>query len=191
MENLTGKISTTLKSLRQEKGWSLDVASKHTGVSKAMLGQIERGESSPTIATLWKIASGFEASFSSFIEETSTDTIMPVHRMGELKQMHPLDDKIRVMPIFPYDENLHFEVFIIELLPGCEHLSPPHKGDVIEHTVVVEGMIEVLLAGTWHKLKKNEGLRFNANQPHGYRNTSSKPATFHDMIHYPALIVNE
>jgi transcriptional regulator with XRE-family HTH domain len=185
LENLAIKISKTLKHLRKERGWSLDITSQKTGVSKAMLGQIERGESSPTIATLWKIATGFETSFSSFIEEKVAATVTPIHRISDLKAIHPNDDKIRVMPIFSYDEKLLFEVFIIELLPGCEHLSPPHKTGVIEHIIVVEGKMEVLVSDTWHKLKKNEGLRFNADQPHGYRNTSSEKVTFHDMIHYP------
>ena len=57
-----------LRALRTGRAWSLDRAAQETGVSKAMLGQIERGESSPTIATLWKIASGFNTSLSSLIE---------------------------------------------------------------------------------------------------------------------------
>ncbi len=185
MENLIVKISTNLKLLRQERGWSLDVTSKKTGVSKAMLGQIERGESSPTIATLWKIASGFETSFSSFIEDAVVDSKATIHRTSKLRQIHSKDDKIRVTPIFPYDEKLCFEVFVIELLPGCEHLSPPHKGGIIEHVVAAEGKIEVLVGKAWHKIKKDEGFRFNADQPHGYRNISSKKATFYDIIHYP------
>ena len=60
-------LATSLRALRNEKHWSLDRAAQETGVSKAMLGQIERGESSPTIATLWKIASGFHVSLSSFL----------------------------------------------------------------------------------------------------------------------------
>lgn len=183
MENLAAKISSTLKSLRQQRGWSLDVASKATGVSKAMLGQIERGESSPTIATLWKIATGFDTSFSSFIEESSDAKTM-ITRQGELKQLHPDDNKIRVMPIFAYDKKLKFEVFIIELSPGCEHLSPPHQGNVIEHVIVAEGEMELLVDEKWQPLKKNEGLRFNANQAHGYRNHTSKKAIIHDIIHY-------
>lgn len=68
------KIGTTLKMLRQQRGWSLDIAQKNTGVSKAMLGQIVRGESIPTIATPWKIASGFKTSFSSFIDDLCMET---------------------------------------------------------------------------------------------------------------------
>src|SRR5437762_1737845 len=101
------QISLTLKALRRERGWSLDKAAEKTGVSKAMLGQIEREESSPTIATLWKIASGFNTSFSSFIEDIQIGS--PTHRVGQAQQLHPHDKKIRVMPLFPFDKELNFE----------------------------------------------------------------------------------
>lgn len=185
MKDVYKQIAVTLRALRHERGWSLDKASEETGVSKAMLGQIEREESSPTIATLWKIASGFQTSFSSFIVDISADFNAPIYRTGEAQHLHPTDEKIRVMPLFPFDKQLNFELFIIELLPGCEHLSPPHKEGVIEHVIVVEGKIEVLVNGTWQFLSKGEGLRFEANQPHGYRNVTAKIASFHDIIHYP------
>lgn len=184
MNHLTAKISSILKDLRNQKSWSLDVASQKTGVSKAMLGQIERGESSPTISTLWKIASGFDVSFSSFVEDIEPYQKGLIYRKAELKQLHKQDDKINVMPIFPFDENLGFEVFIIELLPGCSHLSPPHQKGVIEHVIPVIGSIEVFVHEEWHKVNQHEGLRFDASLAHGYRNLSGQIALFHDMIHY-------
>lgn len=149
-----------------------------------MLGQIEREESSPTIATLWKIASGFDTSFSSFIDDIHSESSEPVHRHGRTQQLHPKDKKIRVMPLFPFDNKLNLEIFSIKLLPTCEHLSPPHQSGVIEHVIVVDGKMEVLANGTWQTLKKGDGFRFDANQPHGYRNLSSKIAIIHDIIHY-------
>ena len=185
MENIYKHIATTLKDLRQKKGWSLDKAAVATGVSKAMLGQIEREESSPTISTLWKIATGFRTSFSSFIEDIHTDFTEPVYRAGQTQHLHPTDKKIRVMPLFPFDKQLNLEIFVIELLPGCEQLSSPHEQGVIEHVIVAEGEMEVLINGAWQALSKGEGLRFNANQPHGYRNMTSEIACIHDIIHYP------
>ncbi len=184
MKNLNVTISTNLKLLRQKNGWSLDVASKKTGVSKAMLGQIERGESSPTISILWKIANGFETSFSYFIEDAVANKKSTLYRKSDLIKVHSRDDKIRVTPIFSYDKKLGFEVFIIELLPNSKHLSPPHHGNIIEHVIATYGPMEVLVDSIWHKIKKNEGLRFNANQPHGYRNTSGKKIAFYNIIHY-------
>ena len=68
---ISKSIAQHLQSVRKGRGLSLDKTAKLTGVSKAMLGQIERGESSPTIATLWKIATGLECSFSSFLSVLS------------------------------------------------------------------------------------------------------------------------
>ena len=151
-----------------------------------MLGQIERGESSPTISTLWKIASGFDVSFSYFVEDIEPYKSGFVLRKPGLQQLHKQDDKINVMPIFPFDENLGFEVFIIELLPGCAHLSPPHQKGVVEHIIPVTGPIEVLVQGEWLQVNQHEGLRFDASLPHGYRNLSDRSVLFHDMIHYTA-----
>ncbi len=189
MDILSVKISDTLKKLQKERGLSLNAASQKTGVSKAMLGQIERGESSPTIATLSKIASGFDVSFSSFIEETEPHLSGFIHRKSELQQMHEQDKQIKIMSIFPFDENLRFEIFIIELLPGCTHISSPHQKGIIEHVIPVSGIIEVLINQIWHKVNQNEGVRFDAHLPHGYgyRNLSTTIALFHNIIHYPKL----
>lgn len=61
--DITQHPATTLKALRQARGWSLSKLAEETGVSKAMLGQIERNESSPTVSTLWKIATGLNVPF--------------------------------------------------------------------------------------------------------------------------------
>lgn len=182
--NFSDIISLRLKSLRHSVGWSLDVVSKNTGVSKAMLGQIERGESSPTIATLWKIAAGFNVSFSSFVEDLVDANNTTVYRESSLKQMHKDDDKTKVMTVFPFDEAVGFEIFIIELLPSCEHISPMHQSGVVEHIVVAQGEMDVMVNGKWHSLKQGDGFKFAADVLHGYRNLSGVPAVFHDIIHY-------
>ncbi|MBO9610601.1 MAG: helix-turn-helix transcriptional regulator, partial [Paenibacillaceae bacterium] len=50
MEHIHIKLGRNLKSIRQTRGYSLDKVAELTGVSKGMLGQIERGETSPTIS---------------------------------------------------------------------------------------------------------------------------------------------
>lgn len=185
MQNISKHIALILKSLRQKRGWSLDKTAQETGVSKAMLGQIEREESSPTIAVLWKITNGFQTSFSSFLEDTHVDAKEPIYRSGQALNLSPVDDKIRVTTLFPFNDQVNCEIFIIELLPTCEHLSLPHKPGVIEHVIVVDGTMEVLFNGVWKTLRKGEGLRFSADQPHGYRNLTSGNVCFHNIIHYP------
>lgn len=184
MEELNKYIAATLKELRQKKGWSLDKTAAATGVSKAMLGQIERSESSPTVATLWKIATGLEAPFSAFIAESGRVTRGPSSGVGCVDSIPMNDAKICVTPLFPFDQTLKFEFFIIELAPHYEHLSSPHQVGVVEHVVVVKGTMEVLIEGEWRSLRIGEGISFAADRPHGYRNCSTAPAVCHDIIHY-------
>ena len=68
MDAMSSRISENLRQIRKEKKLSLDSMAEQTGVSKSMLGQIERGESSPTVATLWKIATGLHISFTALLE---------------------------------------------------------------------------------------------------------------------------
>ena len=54
------KIGERLKEIRNTRQLTLDDVAELTGVSKPMLGQIERGQSSPTINILWKISTGLK-----------------------------------------------------------------------------------------------------------------------------------
>lgn len=183
MQPISEHMAFVLKNLRQERGWSLDKTARETGVSKAMLGQIERAESSPTIATLWKIANGFQCSFSSFLQGLEGQESFS--HSQHTSHLDSADKKMRASALFPYDEQTRCEIFFIELLPGCEQLSIAHKSGVIEHVIVVEGTIEVLLNDVWQVVPVGEGIRFNADNPHGYRNKTTSKASFHNIIHYP------
>jgi len=178
-------LAIALRTLRNEHGWSLDRAAQETGVSKAMLGQIERGESSPTIATLWKIATGFHASLSSFLEPSPPVAAQHFfHRSSDAVRSRPGNDGMLVAPLFPFEARFGFEIFELTLLPGYERLSEAHEAGVTEHVIVHRGTMEVLVEAKWITLTEGEALRFSADQAHGYRNTQAEPAVFHNLIHY-------
>ena len=184
MQELSQHLSFTLKRLRQQLGWSLAQAAKQTGVSKAMLGQIERGESSPTIATLWKIASGFDSSLSFFLEPKPEESQGTLLRSADLLRQQPASDAMLVSSLFPFEQRFGFEMFELTLLPGYERLSEPHAVGVTEHVVVLSGVLELLINGDWVTLEKGAAVRFSADRSHGYRNLSDADAVFHNLIHY-------
>ncbi len=72
MGSMDLKIGEKLKSIRMARTLSLDDTAVLTGVSKPMLGQIERGQSVPTVTTLWKIATGLKTPLSAFLEGPQT-----------------------------------------------------------------------------------------------------------------------
>ncbi|NRB20939.1 MAG: helix-turn-helix transcriptional regulator [Rhodobacteraceae bacterium] len=172
-------ITVNLREIRAESGLSLSKAAALTGVSKAMLGQIERGESSPTIATLWKIAKGFHLPLTALIgepirESSSADGIFETVQFP---------GSISVKIVFPYDADLRAETFHVSLQAGQSHQSQPHDHGVTEEVFVLTGEMEVLRDGDWVSLSAGQGLRFAADQPHGYRSARTG-AAFLNMHHY-------
>ncbi|MBW7902690.1 MAG: helix-turn-helix transcriptional regulator [Rhodocyclaceae bacterium] len=180
---LAAHLARTLQRLRAGRGWSLDRAAAETGVSKAMLGQIERAESSPTVATLWRIASGFRTPLSAFIEPPAHDG-KPLFRAAAALRDRPASDPMWVAPLFPYDARFGFELLELTLAPGYERRSEPHLAGVFEHVTVVRGTLQVLVDGRWRTLNEGEAVRFPADRPHGYRNRGDAPAVCHDLICY-------
>lgn len=168
-----------LKEIRVAAGLSLAQASDLTGVSKAMLGQIERGESSPTLVTLWKLARGFHLPLSAFIDGFEADAPGPAPQ----SRVH-FDESISFDRLFAYDPAFGSESFLIHLRPGQTHVSHPHDTGVVEDIVVTRGVVELELAGIWTRYEEGQAVRFNADQPHSYRNPGETPAQFHNTLHY-------
>ena len=72
--NLNATIAANLKRLRLERNLSLGQLAELSGVSKVMLGHIEKGDSNPTINMLWKIANGLKVPYTMLIDEQENDS---------------------------------------------------------------------------------------------------------------------
>jgi len=173
-----------LKSIRSERGWSLDQTAARTGVSKAMLGQIERGESAPTVATLWKIATGLGVPMTALLEEDrGSDDVLLLRDAAELR-VRPAQEGMQRALIFPYEARFGFELYELTFAPGFESISEPHDTGVVEHITVQHGEVELLVEEEWRLLRQGQALRFPADRRHGYRNPTGEEAVVMDLIHY-------
>lgn len=177
------EIGQQLRHIRTESGWSLTRAAKETGVSKAMLGQIERNESSPTISTLWKIATGFHKPLSVFI-----DRLLVTEEDDKVREdpiVFSRNHDLKAKLLFPFDPRFGFEMFAIKLLPQQTHLSDAHDKGVFEHIIVISGSMEVKIKGQWKSLFEGDMIRFAADRSHGYRNSDKNDTVlFHNIIYY-------
>ena len=99
--NIAQHLAATLKTLRQQRLEPVATGGRDR-VSKAMLGQIERNESSPTVATLWKIATGLNVPFSAFIVPDAS---------AAPSAFDPQQQAMVVTPVFPWDPELRFDHF--------------------------------------------------------------------------------
>lgn len=190
-EAISLRIARRLKALRTERGWSLDSCSKHTKVSKAMLGQIERGESNPTISILWKIATGFQVSFSSFLVAEGTQLPEPQELFSNPDHLGSIADHqgMRVETLFPFSPDVGMETLRVTLSPNHVQKSLPHDAGVIEHIIVLAGELKLSFERESVTLTQGQTIRFNADQPHSYSNCSIDGglAQFHNIICYPSI----
>jgi len=104
MENMQLILASNLRRIREERRLSLDKVSELTGVSKSMLGQIERGESNPTLQTVWKIANGLRVSLTDLTEVPRSETV--VISKEDISTIVSDNGLFRVYPVFPFDGRL-------------------------------------------------------------------------------------
>lgn len=176
-------IGTHLKEIRLHRNLSLDDTAKMTGVSKPMLGQIERGQSIPTITTLWKIATGLKVPLSSFLEEPQPEYSIVAPSPDE--SISENDGRMRAYPLFPYDPIRNVEIFSIEFDSGCSHTSEKHNDGVEEYILVQTGTLQLILNGQEIILSEQQAIRFKADIPHSYHNPFEKQCTVYNIIFYP------
>lgn len=183
MEQLSLKIGERLKEIRNTRHLTLDEAAELTGVSKPMLGQIERGQSSPTINVLWKISTGLKIPLSFFCRQPETE--YTVAGLSEKEMIKEEDGGMRAYPLFPFNPARNLEVFYIEFDAGVMHDSFPHVAGVEEYILLVQGTLKMVIGGKEVFLQKGQSIRFGADVPHAYHNVSDEVCTIYNVIFYP------
>lgn len=188
MNQLDKNIAINLKRIRKAKKLSLDMLAECTGVSKSMLGQIERGESNPTVATIAKIVEGIKVPFEEFlyIKEDSVTIVdcdtLPIYK--EKKEAY----KVKI--VFPYDKLRKFEVFEADFMPGAMMISNAHGERSTEYVTVVSGELSLLVADKKYTVKTGYAIRFDSAQEHTYFNNGEEPLIMNVVLSYDNSIVS-
>lgn len=183
MERLNIIFADNLKRLREEKKLSLDNVAKLSGVSKSMLGQVERGEVNPTISTVWKIANGLKVSFTTLMSRPEADTEL-VYR-DEIQPLIENDGKYRNYPLFPFSDTRPFEIYMLEIDHDGHLNAEAHPRGTHEFITVFSGEITVEVNGERHRVATGDSISLRADTPHSYHNDGEMQAKLSMVIHYP------
>lgn len=175
-------LANNLKMLREQRKLSLDKVAEMTGISKTMLGQIERGESSPSITTVWKIANGLKLSFSSLINEPHSGTV--VVSREEVQALVEDNGRIRIFPYFPYEDGRRFEMYSLEMEHGGYLSAEAHIEGTEEFITVFDGEVTIRVDHEEYTVKQGESIRFKADKPHVYHNSGNTLNRLSMVIHY-------
>lgn len=181
--DLTPVVGGNLRRLRSQRGLSLERLSQVSGVSRAMLGQIELGQSAPTINVLWKISSALGVPFSALISSRSSGGLH-VLRAEQAKLLTSHDGSFTSRALFPFDEPRRVEFYELRLAPGGVERADAHNPGTTENLVVAKGAVEIEVEGRKEQLGAGDAMVFEADVPHVYRSRSDGESVLYLVMTY-------
>ena len=180
--DLAPVVGRNLRKLRVRRGLSLERLAQKSRVSRAMLGQIELGQSAPTINVLWKIARALGVTFSALISAWGTATV--VLRAAESKRLTSGDGAFVSRALFPFDKSRRVEFYELRLAFRGEETAGPHPPGTLENLIASQGSVEIEVDGKPHLLKTGDAILFEADVPHAYRNRGEIEAVMYLVMTY-------
>ncbi|HVM95300.1 MAG TPA: XRE family transcriptional regulator [Candidatus Acidoferrales bacterium] len=181
--DLTPAVGANLRRLRGQRGWSLEKLAQASGVSRAMLGQIELQQSTPTINVVWKIARALDVPFSAMIAQPgeSGPKLLPAAR-AKILSSH--DGGFSSRALFPFDEPRNVEFYELRLAPHACEQADAHAPGTVENLVVTRGTLEIRVADDRHVLGVGDAIQFAADTPHEYRNPGREETLMYLVMTY-------
>jgi transcriptional regulator with XRE-family HTH domain len=183
-----GELSITvgrnLRRIRTRQGFSLERLAKISGVSRAMLGQIETGKSTPTIALLWKVATALGVPFATLIAaQNETGTV--VLRKSQEKLLSSSCGRFTSRALFPFDGKRNVEFYELRIAGHHAEDAEAHAGGTRENLIVTSGSVEIAIGKDRPVLLRDgDAIVFDADVPHSYRNVEATEAVLYLVMTY-------
>jgi len=177
-------LGRNLRRLRTRQGHSLERLAKRSGVSRAMLSQIETGKSAPTINLLWKVATALGVPFATLLDSQKIHGTV-VLRADDAKVLASHDGRFTSRALFPFDGERKVEFYELRLAPNHVEHADPHAAGTVENIVVTRGRIEVRSGrDSPSVLEQGDAILFEADVPHSYRNLTDREALAYLVMTY-------
>ncbi|HSO27157.1 MAG TPA: cupin domain-containing protein [Anaerolineales bacterium] len=174
-EKLRPGVGMRLRTFRERHGWSLRELAQRCGLSINAISRIERGENSPTVASLNKLAVALGVPITDFFTERNQETAILMQRDNRPKSENGCFMAEPLVDLTTYDTTL--EPLLLTIAPRCHYEAEAsgHPGDEFVHCL--EGEIEYQVNDETYRLGAGDSLLFQAMLPHSWRNPQSTPAS--------------
>jgi transcriptional regulator with XRE-family HTH domain len=176
----SGRLGERIRGLRRERRLTLDVLAGRSGVSRAMISKLERGEKNPTLVVAAKVAEGLGVSLSQLVgvEERREVVVVPRGRRMVMRDPETGFERQLLSP------NLGGIEFIRNVVPegSTSGEFPPHCRGVEEYVVVEKGWLRAILGGEEHLLGDGDALYFEADVPHRFDNVGEGECSYYLVI---------
>lgn len=176
-------IAINLKELRTERNLTLGQLAKISGISKAMLSDIEKGDSNPTINTIWKIANGLNVPYTRLMDGIEKEATVvrksePTVQIGE-------SNHYRVYCYFKSTPVRNFEWFYVELDAHSSNVTIGHSKKAQEYIYIIHGELILHTELGEHTLQEGDAMVFDSSIAHTYINRQDTLLSFMVINFYP------
>jgi XRE family transcriptional regulator, regulator of sulfur utilization len=167
------RLGAVVRELRLARGLSLRTLAGRAGFSASFLSQVELGQTSPSIASLERIAVALDVGLVDFFPPANATVVV---RRGERPELTSRWSRAHVETLAPAGSVRGLEPMMLTLDPGGQSGGYPvgHGGD--EFAIVFEGDVLLTLGDEVHRLERGDAATFPAETPHRWENPGSTPA---------------
>ena len=178
----SGRLGERIRALRRERGLTLEVLAGRSGVSRAMISKLERGEKNPTLVVAAKVAEGLGVSLSQLVgvEEKREVVVMPKERRMVVRDPDTGFERQLLSPSFG-GRGIEFIRNVVPRGSGSGEF-PPHRRGVEEYVVVERGRLRAILGGEEYLLEEGDALYFEADVPHRFDNAGEGECSYYLVV---------
>lgn len=178
-------LAARLSALRQSAGLTLEDVAETSGISRATLSRIERGDNSPTASALGRLCAAYNVTMSQLLMEVEDDAPRLIPRRDAVTWTDPQSGFERIA-ISPPARGYGIELVWGELPPGAtvDYSAPPAPG-MEQHIVVFDGRLHLSLGGRQYDLKRQDCLRMKLYSTVSFHNPGKRRARYLVAIKRP------
>ena len=177
-EELDALIAGRVGALRQARGLSLAALADRSGVSKAMISRVERGDSSPTAMILGRLAAGLGVSLTGLLAQEA-DPVQPLRKRAAQQVWRDPQTGYRRRQVAPRDLRTGVELVEVELPRGARVDYPPWAANAYSQRVwLVEGALQVSHGEAVFKLEPGDCLDFGVDCAVSFRATGGRACRY-------------
>jgi len=178
--NINAHLAERLRSLRVERGLTLEGLAERTGVSRSMISLIERAESSPTAVILDRLAAGLGVTLASLFAERESGAASPLARRQEQRVWRDPDSGYVRRNLSPPGFPSLIELVEVIMPAGARvaYETGRRSVGVSQQIWIIDGEIEVGLGDETWRLLAGDCLCMDIEQPTIFRNLSDRAARY-------------
>lgn len=181
-EAISAALSLRIKTLRTERKLTLEELSQRSSVSRAMLSTVERGEKSPTLPIIVRIASGLGLSLSALLGAEQDQADVAVIRAAERLFFRDPETGFERWVLSPAHLDNDVEFVLHRIPPGrSTGLLPPYLVPTEKYIAVSEGQLTVYVNNKPHFLKAGDSMYFEVKSPYRFVNDDDRLACSYYM----------